>query len=109
MFTTEIDTHCQINAPESSSWNVFRTERPGAHSATAPAGPNPLKWLWILPALATLAAILVATGCLASSQPVNDEARYDGQIHTVVIKCKRMTSQQKLDFDLSTEPELSGT
>jgi len=105
MHTTEIDTHCQINAPESSSWNVFRTEGPKGNSTAAPVWHHPVKWLWILPVIATVAAILLATGCFANTRFHNTQPVYDQRIHTVVIEGNRMSTEQKRDFDLNTALE----
>ncbi len=107
MFTSEIDTHCQINAPESKSWNIFKSEDNSMNhsTATATASHSPLKWLWILPVLVTISTILLATGCLAGTKPEQAAPEFDQRTHTVVIEAARMTAQEKLNFDLEMAQE----
>ena len=103
MFKTEIDTHSEINAPESSSWNIFKREQWDRRTEREAVSREPSKWLWVLPALSISAAILLVTFCVPEEMPVNASSRSDLPAHQVVIEHKRMTAQEKLDYDLAPE------
>ena len=103
MFMSEIDMHCEHNAPQSRSWNYFYTEKSTMKSSAEPSKKVRTAWLWSLPALLVCGS--VALICTYQPQAHSTQAgpAPDPHIYQVVIEGKRMTASEKLNYDLSPD------